>query len=70
MVREIPYISPTDLLVFKIFSCGLNRTSWQKDRDVHDAERLLEILADSKPLVLTTQQREAVKGVHRCGSAQ
>ncbi|KAK5444163.1 hypothetical protein LTS15_010516 [Exophiala xenobiotica] len=54
-----PYISPVDLMVFNIFSCGLYRTQKQNERCATDAVRLLENLAN--PLVLTTDQKKPVQ---------
>jgi hypothetical protein len=54
-----PYISPVDLMVFKIFSCGLRRTQEQNGRCATDAVKLLDNLAN--PLILTTEQKGPVQ---------
>jgi hypothetical protein len=51
----IPYISATDLVVFKMNSCGKKRT------DVADAQALLERLTVHASLNLTDTQRAIVE---------
>lgn len=55
----LPYISPVDLLVFKINSCGLRPTGSKKTRDAADAVVLLTRLSHNGPLTLTTNQKNA-----------
>lgn len=52
---SVPYISPTDLLIFKINSCGLRAQAKKKAIDANDAETLLSTM--SRPLSLTDDQR-------------
>lgn len=52
---SVPYISPTDLLIFKINSCGLRAQADKKAIDANDAETLLSTM--SRPLSLTDDQR-------------
>lgn len=40
-LRDIPYISPTDLTVFKIMSCGLRTEVHERRVDANDAWSLL-----------------------------
>ncbi|RDW81521.1 uncharacterized protein DSM5745_05078 [Aspergillus mulundensis] len=57
---QLPYISELDLLVFKIYSCGLRATSQKKIRDANDAMSLLDVLASKGPVVLNPDQHAAV----------
>ena len=57
----IPYISPTDLIVFKINSCGLRATVPKKRRDASDAEVMLENETRTSPLSLTSAQTAIVE---------
>lgn len=52
---HIPYISPTDLIVFKIYCCGLRADNRKKTKDAGDAAAMLEKLGESA-LVLTADQ--------------
>ncbi|KAI8949883.1 hypothetical protein F4801DRAFT_579985 [Xylaria longipes] len=57
----IPYISVDDLIVFKIFSCGLRSEVSKSRRDALDAFRLLEQKTRaSGPLRLSKHQIDAV----------
>ncbi|KAK0702210.1 hypothetical protein B0H67DRAFT_676295, partial [Lasiosphaeris hirsuta] len=47
--------SPTDLLIFKINSCGLRAQAAKRAIDANDAEALLSSM--NYPLSLTTNQR-------------
>ncbi|KAH9216695.1 hypothetical protein DL95DRAFT_496314 [Leptodontidium sp. 2 PMI_412] len=57
----VPYISATDLLVFKINSCGLRAEPAKALRDASDAEALLNLELRSGPLILTPDQKVPVK---------
>ncbi|RMD39644.1 hypothetical protein DV735_g5480, partial [Chaetothyriales sp. CBS 134920] len=60
----VPYISATDLVVFKVYSCGLRAERTKRRTDASDAENLLEQLASRGPLSLTNDQKTAVeKGI-------
>ncbi|KAK4153532.1 hypothetical protein C8A00DRAFT_33693 [Chaetomidium leptoderma] len=57
----IPYISITDLIVFKISSCGMRADKEKGSTDADDAEDLLGVTG---PLTLTPEQQTAVeKGI-------
>lgn len=55
--NTIPYISSTDLIVFKIHSCGLRAQREKRRVDAKDAEALLSQLAVRSPLALTDRQK-------------
>ncbi|KAF2968901.1 hypothetical protein GQX73_g4678 [Xylaria multiplex] len=58
----IPIISPEDLVLSKIFSCGLRGEHSKKQRDAVDAVALLEALTKSVPsLQLSEAKREIAK---------
>jgi len=57
----VPYISATDLIAFKISSCGLRAEVPKGRRDANDAEALLRQESRSRPLVLTPEQKSAVE---------
>ncbi|RMZ73736.1 hypothetical protein GMOD_00009504 [Pyrenophora seminiperda CCB06] len=54
----IPYVSEIDLIVYKIFACGLRPTAAKKQRDANDAYFLLEQQQGS--LRLSSQQKECI----------
>ena len=56
----IPYISATDLVVFKINSCGLRAQTAKKRTDAVDAQALLEMLTVRASLNLTNAQAAVV----------
>jgi hypothetical protein len=56
-----PYISATDLVVFKINSCGLRAQTAKKRTDAADAQALLERLTGQAPLSLSNAQKAAVE---------
>jgi len=58
---RVPYISPTDLIVFKICSCGLRAEHTKRRTDARDTEKLLEMEAAHKPLRLTSDQKALVE---------
>ncbi|GAB1193477.1 hypothetical protein APSETT444_002695 [Aspergillus pseudonomiae] len=57
---SLPYISETDLLIFKINSCGLWSTPAKKLRDATDARSLADDLSSKGPIVLSSTQKSAV----------
>ncbi|KAF4627030.1 hypothetical protein G7Y89_g11129 [Cudoniella acicularis] len=57
----VPYISPVDLIVFKINSCGLRAENTKRRRDAADAAVLLDEETQSGPLNLTAQQKSTVE---------
>ncbi|MCJ1401157.1 hypothetical protein MMC11_004369 [Xylographa trunciseda] len=57
----IPYISATDLVVFKMNSCGLRAQTSKKRTDAADAQVLLERLTVHASLNLTDAQRAIVE---------
>ncbi len=57
----IPYISATDLVVFKMKSCGLRAQISKKRTDAADAQALLEGLTVHASLNLTDAQRVIVE---------
>ncbi|KAK2762065.1 hypothetical protein FQN54_001072 [Arachnomyces sp. PD_36] len=56
----LPYISPLDLVAFKINSCGLRPTPEKKLRDASDAAYLLRKLSQNGPVTLSVDQKNAV----------
>ncbi|KAF2459309.1 hypothetical protein BDY21DRAFT_337915 [Lineolata rhizophorae] len=58
--NAIPYISPTDLIIFKINSCGLRSQGVKKRTDAVDAETLLARETLHSPLTLTSTQQAIV----------
>lgn len=57
----VPYISATDVVVFKIFSCGLRAQQSKKRTDAVDASDLLGHMTENSPLTLTSIQRQFVE---------
>jgi len=57
----IPWISATDLVVFKMNSCGLRAQPSKRRTDATDAQTLLEKLTVHGPLSLTASQRAIVE---------
>ncbi|CAJ2506275.1 Uu.00g004050.m01.CDS01 [Anthostomella pinea] len=56
----IPYIATDDLIVYKMFSCGLRGDAAKSRRDATDAARLLEVQTQaSGPLRLAKHQIDA-----------
>lgn len=53
----IPYMSSTDLIIFKINCCGLRATVTKKRSDAGDAEAMLENETHDSPLSLTDDQQ-------------
>lgn len=52
---SLPYIDSTDLLVYKINSCGIRPTPDQKMRDATDAAELLKLFDKENHPPLTDQ---------------
>ncbi|KAI0005638.1 hypothetical protein F4779DRAFT_633444 [Xylariaceae sp. FL0662B] len=69
---EVPYISLTDLIVFKLDSAGLRSSPAKKDRDARDAAALVEHYRGA--LALSRRQKrvaeEALCDVARCGTRE
>ncbi|KAL9079254.1 MAG: hypothetical protein Q9157_001872 [Trypethelium eluteriae] len=57
----VPYISPIDLIIFKINSCGLRAQLTKRVTDASDAETLLEMETSRSPLSLTATQQATVE---------
>lgn len=57
----LPCISKTDLIIFKINSCGLRAQMIKRAMDAGDAEALLEGLTVHASLNLTAAQRAIVE---------
>jgi hypothetical protein len=58
-VGQIPFIRHEDLIVFKIFSCGMRGDDTDKARnDAQDAEELLDMVMS--PLNLDPHQKDIV----------
>jgi hypothetical protein len=55
---ELPFIARDDLVVYKIFCCGLRANERKKEQDVNDAYKLLK--QRGRPMALNKAQREAV----------
>ncbi|KAI1502806.1 hypothetical protein F5X99DRAFT_143515 [Biscogniauxia marginata] len=77
---EVPYISLTDLIVFKLDSSGLRSNLVKKERDARDAAALVEfeigrrLCEASPPLELSRRQEQVVEealcDVARCGAKE
>ncbi|KAI0851262.1 hypothetical protein F5Y00DRAFT_267928 [Daldinia vernicosa] len=71
---QIPYISLTDLIVFKLDSSGLRSSPVKKERDAQDAAALVAFATDKSPLHLSERQEqiveEALCDVARCGTKE
>ncbi|KAF2743418.1 hypothetical protein M011DRAFT_480770 [Sporormia fimetaria CBS 119925] len=57
----IPYISSTDLIVFKIYSCGLRAEIAKRHQGAMDAQDMLHKEANGKPLRLASAQKSIVE---------
>ncbi|KAK3312317.1 hypothetical protein B0H66DRAFT_595904 [Apodospora peruviana] len=57
----VPYISPTDLLVFKFKACSQRQEPIKRRTDVMDAETLVQRNVVPTPVNLTDQQKAAVE---------
>ncbi|OJD13767.1 hypothetical protein AJ78_05817 [Emergomyces pasteurianus Ep9510] len=58
---NLPYITLLDLLALKINTCGMRPTAAKKSRDAQDALTAAEMLLKHGPIVLTHDQKEAVR---------
>ncbi|KAI1763994.1 hypothetical protein GGR53DRAFT_466853 [Hypoxylon sp. FL1150] len=71
---EIPYISLTDLIVFKLDSSGLRSNPLKKDRDARDAAALVDHASRNGPIELTAKQEQVVEealcDVGKCGTKE
>ncbi|OAT09733.1 hypothetical protein, variant [Blastomyces gilchristii SLH14081] len=66
---NLPYITPLDLLALKINTCGMRPTAAKKSRDAQDALTVAEMLLKHGPIVLTHDQKEAVRvGIEDVGA--
>ncbi|OJD22357.1 hypothetical protein ACJ73_06300 [Blastomyces percursus] len=66
---NLPYITPLDLLALKINTCGMRLTAAKKSRDAQDALTVAEMLLKHGPIVLTHDQKEAVRvGIEDVGA--
>ncbi|KAI1418678.1 hypothetical protein F5Y13DRAFT_196449 [Hypoxylon sp. FL1857] len=71
---EIPYISLTDLIVFKLDSSGLRSNPAKKERDARDAAALVDLAANKAPIRLSAKQEQVVEealcDVATCGTKE
>ncbi|XXH03561.1 hypothetical protein Hte_009966 [Hypoxylon texense] len=71
---EIPYISLTDLIVFKLDSSGLRSNPLKKDRDARDAAALVDHASRRGAIALSEKQEQVVEealcDVGRCGTKE
>lgn len=71
---EIPYISLTDLIVFKLDSSGLRSNPVKKDRDACDAAALVDFAAHDGGIQLSEKQEQVVEealcDVGKCGTKE
>ncbi|KAI1140415.1 hypothetical protein F5Y05DRAFT_411471 [Hypoxylon sp. FL0543] len=72
--NEIPYISLTDLIVFKLDSSGLRSNPAKKERDARDAAALVDLAANKAPIQLSRKQEQVVEealcDVATCGTKE
>ncbi|KAI1107112.1 hypothetical protein F4804DRAFT_241644 [Jackrogersella minutella] len=72
--NEIPYISLTDLIVFKLDSSGLRSNPAKKERDARDAAALVDFAALDGSLQLSAKQEQVVEealcDVAKCGAKE
>lgn len=57
----VPYISTTDLVVFKIHSCGLRAVVAKRRVDARDARDILKVATRAGALGLSDAQQAAVE---------
>ncbi|KAI0095448.1 hypothetical protein F4814DRAFT_457607 [Daldinia grandis] len=71
---EVPYISLTDLIVFKLDSSGLRSNPVKKERDAQDAAALVDFATHKKSLQLSEKQEQVVEealcDVAKCGTKE
>ncbi|KAG6032240.1 hypothetical protein E4U41_007280 [Claviceps citrina] len=58
---EVPYISPIDLIVFKIFSCGMRAQIPKRNLDATDALNLVIHEAQRSKIRLSLEQRKLIE---------
>lgn len=60
---EVPYISVLDLIIFKIFSCGMRAQAKKRLLDATDAESLVlyQIKNEGSGIKLNAKQKEMVE---------
>ncbi|KAI5858185.1 hypothetical protein GGS23DRAFT_607714 [Durotheca rogersii] len=72
--NEIPYISLTDLIVFKLDSSGLRSNPVKKERDARDAVALVELAVSEGSIHLSKKQEqiveEALCDFGKCGTKE
>ena len=56
VVGTVPYILPKDMLIFKIYRCGIRAVALKRTRDAVDGEKLVEELTSAGPICLSAQQ--------------
>ncbi|OAP57711.1 hypothetical protein AYL99_08449 [Fonsecaea erecta] len=59
--HKLPYASGLDILVLKIYSCGLRADDAKKKKDAQDAAQLLNALPTEGPVALDANQRQLVQ---------
>ncbi|OTB09107.1 hypothetical protein M426DRAFT_18491 [Hypoxylon sp. CI-4A] len=71
---EIPYISLTDLIVFKLDSSGLRSNPIKKERDARDAAALVDLVTHDGSIELSEKQEQVVEealcDVRKCGTKE
>ncbi|KAI1808111.1 hypothetical protein F4811DRAFT_335811 [Daldinia bambusicola] len=71
---EVPYISLTDLIVFKLDSSGLRSNPAKKERDALDAAALVDLATHKSSLRLSEKQEQVVEealcDMAKCGSKE
>lgn len=73
---EVPYISLTDLIVFKLDSSGLRSNPVKKERDAQDAAALVNLATKERrgSIQLSAKQEQVVEealcDVARCGTKE
>ncbi|KAF3058444.1 putative sugar transporter protein [Daldinia childiae] len=71
---EVPYISLTDLIVFKLDSSGLRSNPIKKERDAQDAAALVDFATHKSSLHLSEKQEQVVEealcDVAKCGTKE
>ena len=57
---SIPWLNPIDLIVSKIDACGQRPSAAKRERDVRDAETLLDAFTRNGNLRLSSEQKQIV----------
>ncbi|KAK5626867.1 hypothetical protein RRF57_002582 [Xylaria bambusicola] len=60
-IKELPYISLPDLVVFKADACGLHESDASKQREARDACALLELASEHSALKLEEEKLQKVE---------